>query len=66
MTSANWDTTDTDLELSDKNSKMPRICSPHLVYNLQIEKRRFKTLLNYFVGKFRYFIDVCYPLKCGL
>lgn len=43
MTSANWDTTDTDLELSDKNSKMPRICSPHLVYNLQIEKRQFNS-----------------------
>ena len=55
-----------DLELSDKNSKMPRICSAHLIYNLQIEKRQFKTLLNYFVGKFRYFIDVCYLLKCGL
>ncbi len=25
-----------------------------------------KTLLNCFVGKFRSFIDVCYPLKCGL
>ena len=43
MTSANWDTTDTDLELSDKNSKMPQICSPHLVYNLQIEKRQFNS-----------------------
>lgn len=43
MTSANWDTTDTDLELSDKNSKMPRICSPHLIYNLQIEKRQFNS-----------------------
>ena len=45
---------------------MPRIYSAHLIYNSQIEKRQFKTLLNYFVGKFRYFIDVCYLLKCGL
>ena len=44
-----------DLELSDKNSKMPRICSAHLIYNLQIEKRQF-------IRSFLRFLPVYFPV----